>query len=175
MNYQIRDVPSTIARLATGVITICLAGVALAQEAGDAEAQAEPRAAETMARDAIAAIPGDLEQTTLNEIAAWAVIGLLAGTFAGALLAMRRKGYGPVGNILLGMIGAVIGGLIVDQFGLDFGLGGISFSYEELIAAVICAMGLVFILRIPVQQWQAAKKARKAGGAKGAQGPAPKK
>jgi hypothetical protein len=37
----------------------------------------------------------------------------------------------------------------------------------------------VFILRIPIQQWQAAKKAKhakKAGAAgKGAQGPAPKK
>jgi uncharacterized membrane protein YeaQ/YmgE (transglycosylase-associated protein family) len=44
----------------------------------------------------------------------WLVIGLLAGAIAGRLT--RGKGYGCLGDMVLGLIGAFVGGLIVSAF-----------------------------------------------------------
>lgn len=47
-------------------------------------------------------------------VIAWIVIGLLAGAIAGWLT--RGRGYGCLFDIVLGLIGAFIGGLIVSAF-----------------------------------------------------------
>jgi uncharacterized membrane protein YeaQ/YmgE (transglycosylase-associated protein family) len=44
-------------------------------------------------------------------IAAWLIIGLVAGWLAGVIIPGR--GFGLVGDLLVGLIGAVIGGLII--------------------------------------------------------------
>jgi len=46
----------------------------------------------------------------------WLVIGLLAGWLAGKLA--RGKGFGCIGDIVLGLIGSVIGGWIFTQLGI---------------------------------------------------------
>ena len=43
-------------------------------------------------------------------IVAWIVVGLVAGFLAS--LVMRGGGYGIVGDIIIGMVGAVIGGFL---------------------------------------------------------------
>jgi uncharacterized membrane protein YeaQ/YmgE (transglycosylase-associated protein family) len=43
-------------------------------------------------------------------IIAWVVIGLIAGWLAG--VAMRGVGYGAIADIILGLIGALIGGFV---------------------------------------------------------------
>ncbi len=47
-------------------------------------------------------------------IVAWVVVGLLAGAIAGRIA--RGHGYGWLGNIVLGLLGALIGGAIVSFF-----------------------------------------------------------
>lgn len=71
----------------------------------------------------------------------WIVIGILAGWLTGKL--MRGAGYGILMDLILGLIGAVIGGWI-------FGLLGIS-SYGflgSLTAATVGAIVLVAIARL---------------------------
>ena len=46
----------------------------------------------------------------------WLIIGLLAGWLAGKL--MRGRGFGCIGDILLGLIGSVIGGWIFTKLGI---------------------------------------------------------
>jgi uncharacterized membrane protein YeaQ/YmgE (transglycosylase-associated protein family) len=47
-------------------------------------------------------------------IVAWVVVGLLAGAIAGRVA--RGKGYGCLGDIILGLIGSVVGGFAVSLF-----------------------------------------------------------
>jgi len=71
----------------------------------------------------------------------WIVIGIIAGWVTGKL--MRGAGYGILMDLILGLIGAVIGGWI-------FGLLGIS-SYGflgSLAAATVGAIVLVAIARL---------------------------
>ena len=82
-----------------------------------------------------------LAQVTLSQVIWWIVVGLIAGALAG--LVMRGSGYGIVGDIIVGIIGAIIGGWIFSQFGV--GTGGIIGS---IIVAFIGACILIVILRL---------------------------
>jgi len=44
------------------------------------------------------------------------IVGLIAGWLAGKL--MRRHGYGAVADIVLGLVGGIIGSIIFGVFGL---------------------------------------------------------
>jgi uncharacterized membrane protein YeaQ/YmgE (transglycosylase-associated protein family) len=70
-------------------------------------------------------------------IIAWIIMGLLAGFIASQLV--NRKGEGWFGDIILGIVGAVVGGLIAHVIGFR-GITGFNF-WSLLIAtagAVIC-------------------------------------
>jgi uncharacterized membrane protein YeaQ/YmgE (transglycosylase-associated protein family) len=69
------------------------------------------------------------------------LIGVIAGWLAGKLV--RGKGYGLLINMIVGVIGAFIGGGIFNYFGI-FGAGFII----ELSAAVIGAIVLIAFVRI---------------------------
>ncbi len=71
----------------------------------------------------------------------WILIGLLAGWLAGKL--SRGRGYGCITNIILGLIGAVLGGWIFTKLGI---WGG-GFLYS-LAAATVGAVVLVAIARL---------------------------
>ena len=49
-------------------------------------------------------------------ILAWIVVGLLAGWLAG--LITQAEGFGCFGNIVIGLLGAAIGGLLFSLFGV---------------------------------------------------------
>ena len=49
----------------------------------------------------------------------WVVVGVIAGTVAGRLL--RGKGYGPIGDLVLGLIGSVVGGMAFSLLNIDLG------------------------------------------------------
>jgi uncharacterized membrane protein YeaQ/YmgE (transglycosylase-associated protein family) len=82
-----------------------------------------------------------LAALTLSNVIWWIVVGLIAGALAG--LVMRGGGYGIVGDIIIGIIGAIIGGWIFSQFGV--GTGGLIGS---IIVAFIGACILIAILRL---------------------------
>jgi uncharacterized membrane protein YeaQ/YmgE (transglycosylase-associated protein family) len=71
-----------------------------------------------------------------QSVIAWVIIGLIAGWLAGTL--SRGRGFGCIADIILGMIGAIIGGWIFTKLGI-FG-GGIIYS---IAAATIGAVILV--------------------------------
>lgn len=71
----------------------------------------------------------------------WIIVGLIAGWATGKI--MKGSGYGPIMDIVLGIVGAIIGGWIVSALGL--GGGGIIWS---IIVAIIGAVILVWIVRL---------------------------
>ena len=51
-------------------------------------------------------------------ILAWIILGLIAGFLAGQV--MKGGGYGVIGDIVLGIVGAVVGGFLASNLlGLD--------------------------------------------------------
>ncbi len=70
------------------------------------------------------------------------LIGLAAGWLAGQV--MKGGGFGVLGDIVVGVIGALLGGFLFRTFGVSAG-GGLLGS---LIVATIGAIVLLFVLRL---------------------------
>ena len=68
-------------------------------------------------------------------IIAWIVLGLIAGFIASLLV--NKRGEGFFGDIILGIIGAVIGGFIARLIGFN-GVSG--FNVYSLLIAVVGAI-----------------------------------
>lgn len=73
-------------------------------------------------------------------IIAWLVLGLISGFIASKLV--YSTGQGPVLDIVLGIIGAVVGGWVFSLFG---GLGVTGFNIYSMFVAVI---GAVLVLAV---------------------------
>ena len=68
------------------------------------------------------------------------IIGLVAGWFAGVI--MKERSLGLAGNLVVGIIGAIIGAYIFEFFGIS--AGGIIGS---LASAIVGAILLLFIIQ----------------------------
>lgn len=79
--------------------------------------------------------------TMTHSVIGWLLIGLLAGWIAGKI--SRGRGFGCIANVILGLIGAFLGGWIFTRLG--FWGGGFLFS---LAAATVGAVVLVAIARL---------------------------
>jgi len=76
-------------------------------------------------------------------IIGWIVLGLIAGWLAGQV--MKGGGYGLLGDIVLGIVGAILGGFLT---GLILGRDMVNgFNIESLIVAFIGAVILIAISR----------------------------
>ena len=77
-------------------------------------------------------------------IIAWIVLGIVAGWLAGMI--MRGGGYGLIGDLVLGILGAMLGGWVTGAvLGRDMVNG---FNIETLIVAVVGAIILIAISRL---------------------------
>jgi uncharacterized membrane protein YeaQ/YmgE (transglycosylase-associated protein family) len=79
---------------------------------------------------------------THSTLLIWAVIGLIAGWLASAVVG---GGYGIVGDIIVGVVGAFIGGLIFRQLDITVPFGGIA---GTIFVAFIGAIALLLLLRL---------------------------
>jgi uncharacterized membrane protein YeaQ/YmgE (transglycosylase-associated protein family) len=95
----------------------------------------------------------------IGQIILWIIVGGFAGTLAGRLVTMKKEGLGRWMNLLVGMAGAVIGGELFKLFRIDFGLGELKVTFEDLIAAFLGSLLVVFAWRIIL--WTKAKDAKK--------------
>jgi uncharacterized membrane protein YeaQ/YmgE (transglycosylase-associated protein family) len=77
-------------------------------------------------------------------ILAWIVVGLIAGWLAG--LVMRGGGYGILGNMVIGIVGALIGGFLASAlFNMPNAVNGI--NIPSVLVAFLGSVILVAILR----------------------------
>ena len=66
----------------------------------------------------------------------WIVVGLIAGWAAGKI--MKGSGYGPAMDIVIGIVGAIVGGLLLGLLGIHA---------QGLIGSIIIAIfGAVFLI-----------------------------
>lgn len=76
-------------------------------------------------------------------IIAWIILGALAGWIASIIMKTNAE-QGAVANIIIGIIGALIGGFLMRLFGVD-GITG--FNLSTLLVSVLGAVVLIGILR----------------------------
>lgn len=80
----------------------------------------------------------------LLNIIVWIIVGGIAGWLAS--LVVRGAGLGILGDIVVGIVGALIGGFIMSAF---FGASGFSgFNIWSLIVAFIGAVILLLIVKL---------------------------
>jgi uncharacterized membrane protein YeaQ/YmgE (transglycosylase-associated protein family) len=79
---------------------------------------------------------------TLETFLLWIVVGLVAGWLASAV---AGGGYGVIGDIVVGVVGAFLGGLIFRGLHIHAPFGGIA---GTIFVAFIGALVLLIILRV---------------------------
>lgn len=83
-----------------------------------------------------------LADMSVSSIVWWLIVGLIAGFLASVV--MRGGGYGILGDILAGIVGAFIGGWLFGLVGLSIGGGVLGSIFVAFIGACI----LIGILRL---------------------------
>ena len=86
-----------------------------------------------------------MDNISIGTIIIWLIIGALAGSLAGRVVTRSKKGYGFIGNLILGLVGAVVGGFIFNILDIDIG-AEIVISLGDLIAAFVGAVLLIIVL-----------------------------
>ena len=78
-------------------------------------------------------------------ILAWIVVGLIAGWLASRV--MRGGGYGLIGDIIVGIVGAVIGGFLAGSLlKIPDAVNGINVT--SILVAFVGAVILIAVLRM---------------------------
>jgi uncharacterized membrane protein YeaQ/YmgE (transglycosylase-associated protein family) len=72
----------------------------------------------------------------------WIIFGALAGWIASIIMGKNKK-MGAIANIVVGIIGAFIGGYIMQFFGVQ---GVTGFNLPSLLVAIVGAIVLLFVV-----------------------------
>jgi uncharacterized membrane protein YeaQ/YmgE (transglycosylase-associated protein family) len=79
------------------------------------------------------------------DIIAWIVLGAIAGWVAG-LLVKGDEGMGAIGHVVLGIVGALVGGFLANALGFGSGReGGDIVNLQSIIVAIIGAVIVVLV------------------------------
>ena len=74
---------------------------------------------------------------SLAQFVVWIVVGLLGGSLAGLIITRERQGFGVWRNLALGLVGALVGGLLFWLLGLFPGLDSVRISLRDVVAAIV--------------------------------------
>ena len=72
----------------------------------------------------------------------WLIVGAIAGWLAGTIV--KGGGFGLLGDIIVGIIGAFVGGWLLTRLGVSIGTGIVS----VIATATIGAVALLTVLRM---------------------------
>ena len=76
----------------------------------------------------------------------WLVVGAIAGMLAG--MVVKGGGFGLLGDIVVGIIGAFFGGWLLPRLGVHFGVGIVAVIVTATIGAVVLLLALRVIRRV---------------------------
>ncbi len=84
----------------------------------------------------------------MTNIIAWIVLGAIAGWIAGMLVKGDER-WGVIGHIVLGIVGALVGGFIANALGIGSGReGGDVLNIMSVIVAVVGAVIVVLAVNM---------------------------
>lgn len=74
---------------------------------------------------------------SIGQLLAWVVVGAIAGALAAALTNHTRKiSFLSLRNIALGMVGAVIGGVLFELLNINIGTD-LAFTFSDVLSAFV--------------------------------------
>ena len=76
------------------------------------------------------------------DLLTWIIVGLVAGVLASLVVG---GGFGIIGDIIIGIVGAFVGGWIFSKLGIESPWGGLA---GTIFVAFIGAVVLLFLLRL---------------------------
>ena len=80
-------------------------------------------------------------------ILSWIIVGIIAGWLAGVV--MKGSGYGVLGDIILGIVGALVGGFLAGAlFGVADPVNGINFT-SIIVAFLGAVVGVALVRALP--------------------------
>ena len=85
-------------------------------------------------------------QFDIAQLIVWLIVGAVAGSLCGRMVKGKKEGFGNWANLGIGLIGAVVGGLLFDLLRINYGMEDITVSLQDLVSAV--AGSLLFILAV---------------------------
>ena len=91
---------------------------------------------------------------SLAQVIVWIIVGLVGGSLAGLIVTWKRRGFGPLQNLGMGLVGAFVGGLLFRRLGLCPGLDAVTISLRDIVAA--CAGTLLVLLVLWIGRWYGA-------------------
>src|SRR5258705_9908995 len=86
---------------------------------------------------------GFIAMLTINELVVILIIGLVAGWLAGKII--KGSGFGLIGDLVVGIIGAFIGGVLWKWLHLPM---IVNFWVNAIVSATVGALILLFVLRL---------------------------
>jgi uncharacterized membrane protein YeaQ/YmgE (transglycosylase-associated protein family) len=84
----------------------------------------------------------------IGQVIVWIIVGGFAGTLAGRVVTFKKEGLGRWTNFLVGIVGALLGGEVFKLLRIDFGLGDLKVTFEDLIAAFLGSLVVILVWRI---------------------------
>ncbi|GFO83202.1 GlsB/YeaQ/YmgE family stress response membrane protein [Methyloceanibacter sp.] len=83
---------------------------------------------------------------SLSDLIVWLVVGGLAGALAGMVVTAKWEGLGRWTGLGVGLVGAIIGGVIFRLFNIAPGLESVSVSLRDVLAAFVGSLIFLAIL-----------------------------
>jgi uncharacterized membrane protein YeaQ/YmgE (transglycosylase-associated protein family) len=83
-----------------------------------------------------------LKNRTPDQLAGWIIMGLLVGGLISKFTRLSQ-----LTTLLLGLVGAFIGGIIANVIQLDLGMGPVLIRYEELFASLLGGVAILILAR----------------------------
>jgi uncharacterized membrane protein YeaQ/YmgE (transglycosylase-associated protein family) len=88
------------------------------------------------------------------QVIVWLIVGLIGGSLAGLIVTWKRRGFGLLQNLGMGLVGAFVGGLLFRLLGLFPGLDAVAISLRDIVAA--CAGTLLVLAVLWIGHWSRA-------------------
>jgi uncharacterized membrane protein YeaQ/YmgE (transglycosylase-associated protein family) len=82
----------------------------------------------------------------IDVVLIWLFVGALAGWLAGAIV--KGGGFGLVGDIVVGIVGAFVGGWLLTRLGIHLGAGLVAIVASATIGAVVLLLIVRLIRRL---------------------------
>jgi uncharacterized membrane protein YeaQ/YmgE (transglycosylase-associated protein family) len=83
---------------------------------------------------------------SIDQLIVWIIVGLLGGSLAGLIIKRERKGFGIFQNLGVGLVGALVGGLLFRALGLFPALAKVAISLRDILAALVGSLLVLAVL-----------------------------
>lgn len=96
---------------------------------------------------------------TPDEWITWLIVGALAGSLAGMVVKRRKAGFGPLLNLGIGLVGALMGGFSFKVLGINLGLlGEIKVTSQQVVAGFLGSLIFLAIIWGTRLAWARSRK-----------------